>query len=168
MEATSMECKISGVSMSQECHMKKVILNKCYGLFRVSPKGYSLYAEKIGKNLYYYRGNHDAENTLTYTKENLSEFIKNEPALLYFYSFVDHGEKIIHSSFDDKREGCLVLDEKHRLDPVLIEVIEELGDEASSHFSNLQIVEIPNDVIEDYMIDDYDGFEMLHKRVVEY
>ena len=148
--------------------MKKVILNKCYGLFRVSPKGYSLYAEKIGKSLYYYRGNHDAENILAYTKESLNEFIKNEPTLLYFYSFVDHGEKIIHSPFEDKREGCLVLDEKHRFDPVLIEVIEELGDEASSVFSKLQIVEIPDDVIEDYMIDDYDGFEMLHKRVIEY
>lgn len=168
MEATSMECKISGTSMSQESHMKKVILNKCYGLFRVSPKGYSLYAEKIGKTLYYYRGNHDAENTLIYTKENLSEFIKDEPTLLYFYSFVDHGEKIIHSSFDDKREGCLVLDEKHRFDPVLIEVIEELGDDASATMSELKVVEIPDDVAEDYMIDDYDGFEMLHKRVIEY
>ena len=32
--------------------------------------------------------------------------------------------------------------------------VEELGDEASSVFSKLQIVEIPDDVIEDYMIDD--------------
>ena len=59
--------------------MKKVILNKSYGIFRVSPSGYSLYAEKIGKSLYYYRGNHDAENILAYTKESLNEFIKNEP-----------------------------------------------------------------------------------------
>ena len=148
--------------------MKKVILNKSYGMFQVSPRGYSLYAEKLGKHLYCYRGSYDAERKLVYVKENLSEFIKNEPLLLYLYTFTDNGDKIICSSYSEHHEGCLVLDDKHRFDPVLIEVVEELGDEASSKFSKLQIIEIPDDVAEDYMIDDYDGFEMLHKRVMEY
>ena len=148
--------------------MKKVILNKCYGMFQVSPRGYSLYAKKIGKQMYCYRGSHDSENGLVYVKERLDEFIKGKPTLFYFYSTINHGDKVTCSLCKNNFEGCLILDEKHRFDPVLIEVIEELGDEASSVFSKLQIVEIPDDVIEDYMIDDYDGFEMLHKRVIEY
>ena len=71
-------------------------------------------------------------------------------------------------SFNDEVEGHLILDGKHRFDPILIEVIEELGDAASGKYSELRVVEIPDDVAEDYMIDDYDGIEILHKKVTEY
>ena len=47
-------------------------------------------------------------------------------------------------------------------------MIEELGDAASGKYSELRVVEIPDDVAEDYMIDDYDGIEILHKKVTEY
>ena len=148
--------------------MKKVILNKCYGLFSVSPKAYFLYAKKINKELYCYRGNYNSKDGFVYTKESLEDFIKNEPDLLYFYSFVDCGDKVHLPSFNDEVEGHLILDGKHRFDPILIEVIEELGDAASGKYSELRVVEIPDDVAEDYKIDDYDGIEILHKKVTEY
>ena len=44
-----------------------------------------------------------------------------------------------------------------RTDPVLIEVIERLGDEAAGNCSRLEIVEIPTG--EKYRITDYDGNE---------
>ena len=81
--------------------MKKVILNKCYGLFSVSPKAYFLYAKKINKELYCYRGNHNSKDGFVYTKESLEDFIKNEPDLLYFYSFVNRGDKVHLPSFND-------------------------------------------------------------------
>ena len=148
--------------------MKKVILNKCYGLFNVSPEAYFFYAKKIKRKLYCYRGSYDSAKGFAYFKESLEKFIKEEPTLLYFYSFVDYGDKLLCSSVDKEIEDRLLLDEKHRFDPILIEVIEELGDVANGRYSELHIVEVPDDVAEDYMIDDYDGFETLHKKVVEY
>ena len=137
-------------------------------MFQVSPRGYSLYAKKIGKQIYCYRGSHDSENGYVYVKESLDEFIKGKPTLFYFYSTVDHGNKVTCSLCNNNFEERLILDEEHRFDPILIEVIEELGDDASGTGSELKVVEIPDDIAEDYMIDNYDGFERLHKKVIEY
>lgn len=49
--------------------------------------------------------------------------------------------------------------EYRRADEDLIKVIEELGDEANTSFSNLTVVEIPD--ISFWEIDDYDGWETL-------
>ena len=148
--------------------MKKVILNKCYGMFQVSPRGYSLYAKKIGKQINCYRGSHDSENGLVYVKESLDDFIKGMPTLFYFYSTMNYGDEVTCSTCKNSFEGCLILDEEHRFDPILIEVVEELGDDANGIGSELKVVEIPDDVAEDYVIDNYDGFERLHKKVIEY
>jgi hypothetical protein len=44
-----------------------------------------------------------------------------------------------------------------RDDPHLIQVVEELGNEASGNFAKLKIVEIPEDV--QWEIEEYDGWE---------
>lgn len=44
-----------------------------------------------------------------------------------------------------------------RTDPVLIQVVEELGEEANGFFSRLKIEEIPNGSY--YRISEYDGWE---------
>lgn len=41
--------------------------------------------------------------------------------------------------------------------PVLIDIVEQLGDKASGRFSSLKILEIPDDV--DWIIQEYDGAE---------
>jgi hypothetical protein len=49
-----------------------------------------------------------------------------------------------------------------RADPVLIQVIEELGEEAEDRYADLKIVEIPEDV--DWYIEEYDGLEHVAER----
>ncbi len=49
-----------------------------------------------------------------------------------------------------------------RSDPVLIEVIEKLGDAANSWASALKIIEIPDDV--DWVIGEYDGREWVAEK----
>lgn len=52
-----------------------------------------------------------------------------------------------------------------RNDPVLIQVVEEMGKEADSRHSSLKIVEIPDDV--DWVLEEYDGAEHIaeaHRR----
>ena len=49
-----------------------------------------------------------------------------------------------------------------RDDPVLAQVVEELGDSANGAYCKLNVVEIPDDV--DWVIDDYDGVEWVAEK----
>lgn len=49
-----------------------------------------------------------------------------------------------------------------RTDEKLIECIETLGYKANRRYSELEVVEIPDDV--DWEIDDYDGIETIHEK----
>ena len=49
-----------------------------------------------------------------------------------------------------------------RNDPALIEIVEELGEKANSRYSNLEIVEIPDDV--EWVIKEYDGREHIAEK----
>ena len=51
--------------------------------------------------------------------------------------------------------------DEERTNPLLIQVIEELGERANNRFSKLEIVEIPDDV--KWQIDEYDGWESIHE-----
>ena len=147
--------------------MAKVILNKDYGGFQVSAKAHKLYAERLGKELFYYIGEYIKPNVV-YKKVSYEDFIKKN-TLFYFYSFKDLGDNI---SKDIVREDCdceLYLDEQYREDPLLIQIVEELGEEASGYAGTLKVVEIPDELANgNYMIDEYDGIETLHAKVEEY
>jgi len=142
--------------------MKKIILNKGYGGFCVSAKAHKLYAERLGKELFCYVG--DYKEQLKYTKVSYEEFLRKN-TLIYFFSFVDLGDV----TNDVDRNLTLDLDENYREDPLLIEIVEELGEDASGFAGTLRVVEIPDELANgNYMIDDYDGFETLHAKVEEY
>jgi hypothetical protein len=49
-----------------------------------------------------------------------------------------------------------------RNDPVLVQIVEEMGDDANDHFSKLAIRELPDGT--EYRIEDYDGYESVHTR----
>jgi len=49
-----------------------------------------------------------------------------------------------------------------RADPALVQVVEELGEEAMGSYADLKIVEIPEDV--DWYIHEYDGMEHVAER----
>ena len=143
--------------------MAKIILNKGYGGFCVSAKAHKLYAERLGKELFYYAGEYIKPNVV-YKKVSYEEFIKRK-SWFYFYSFKDLGNE---TTRDDEVE-TLYLDEGHREDPLLIEIVEELGEEASGWAGTLKVVEIPDELANgNYMIDSYDGLETLHAKVEEY
>ena len=48
-----------------------------------------------------------------------------------------------------------------RDDPVLVQVVEELGQEANTRYSELRVVEIPNGI--SWYIHEYDGKEEIHE-----
>jgi hypothetical protein len=49
-----------------------------------------------------------------------------------------------------------------RHDPILVQVVEELGDKANGRCAELDVIEIPDDV--DYEVEEYDGKEWIAER----
>ena len=137
--------------------MKKVILNKCFGGFGVSKEAYELYAKKKGISIFRY--------TQEDSRNKIYIYANDDNTSLNFYFTKDFGNNVYISSEDFKKYN-LFLDEDFREDKTLIEVVEELGEKANSMYSNLKIVEIPDNL--DYVIDDYDGIETLHQKVQEW
>lgn len=137
--------------------MKKVILNKCFGGFGLSKDAYELYAKKKGISVF------------RYTQENLKKeiytYATDDNRTFDFYFTKDFGDNV-YISDEDFKKYFLKLDEKFREDKTLIEVVEELDEKANVFYSNLKIVEIPDDL--DYVIDNYDGIETLHQKVKEW
>ena len=130
----------------------KIILNKCYGGFRVSKQGYLLYAKKKGLPLCAYECN---SNTGLYEKVS----IENHGGFGIYYFLKDFGDSFSPNEEDWRHE--VYLNDKHRTDPVLIEVIEEIGDLAIDIASCLVVVDIPDGM--NFTIDYYDGYEELHE-----
>ena len=138
--------------------MKKVILNKCFGGFDVSKEAYMLYAKKKGLTLYLYESEF-INRKFIYKKVN------DDNSIFRHYFIKDMGDNVEISN-EDYEKYCLYLKDEHREDPILIEVVEELGEKASERFGNLKVVEIPDDL--EYVIDEYDGIETLHQKVEEW
>ena len=126
--------------------MKKVVINKCYGGFGLSEKATMRYAELKGIKLYsesdgffkkYYLCEPEEFHKLH--KEARETGIHTKSNEMYF------------NQYDIKRD-----------DPILIQVVEEFGEEVNDGYSELKIVEIPSDL--DYEIQNYDGLESIHER----
>lgn len=133
----------------------KVILNKCYGGFGVSQEAYELYAKKKGIEIFVYKLECTNDKPI-YRKTDMGSSIFTITFTKDFGDYVD--------LYDDNSEKYILeLCSNHREDPVLIEVVEELGDRANSPFSKLVVVDIPDGM--EYEIDDYDGVETLHQKV---
>lgn len=71
----------------------------------------------------------------------------------------DAGDEIALDGFNT---GSFSLDIYPRDSKTLVKAVEELGKAANSDYSDLKVVEIPDDV--DWIIDDYDGVETIHER----
>lgn len=131
--------------------MRKIILNKCYGGFDLSKKAYELYAKKKGLELYTYT-NTIENNKCKYKYSDGSDFF-----IVYFTK--DFGNNV-EISEEDYEKYVLSLRDEAREDKTLIEVVEELGKEASGRCGKLKIVKIPDNAF--FIIDSYDGIETLY------
>lgn len=128
----------------------KIVLNKCYGGFGLSKNAYELYAKKIGKKVYAYK----QENF----RDNL--WIKSNSEDLFVTYFTEDFGDIAKISDEDYEKYALYIDDDKRLNNILIEVVEELGKNASGMCSNLEVVEIPDNSF--YKINEYDGYETIY------
>ena len=147
--------------------MKKIVVNKCFGGYSLSPKAIKRMAELNGKECYFFKGGIGDRNYEEIKIENISN-----QSTLFFTAFTvrdpknhlfegrdkDGSYKSSNESYD---KISLPSRPENRSNPILIKVVEELGDEANGSCAELEIVEIPEDV--EYEIDEYDGIESIHE-----
>ena len=141
----------------------KIILNKCFGIFQASELAHDMYAKKRHIDIYKYKMS-ASEYTLYH---KVDKFGQSNSWTDQVYSMKDFGNIIGGGELWSKSTLHLTLGPEDREDPFFIEVVEELGKDASTEYSNLKVVEIPDD-LNDFVIENYDGMEKLHQRVQEW
>lgn len=131
--------------------MRKIVINDCYGGFGVSEAGMRRYAEIKGINLWV------KKDRFGYNSYMIVPPSQEMPEMDYVkWHGLSIEERKAHN--EQYRQQQLNDDDFARDDPVLVQVVEELGTEkASDRFANLKIVEIPDDV--KWQIEEYDGTE---------
>lgn len=140
--------------------MHKIVINDCYGGFGLSPIAVKRYYELKGTPIYFYtydRSTLYRENSklkkCKYTKVNPEDLEERDS---YIVVTKDLGVSFIkpYNSPIKEMTWC----EPERTDPILIQVVEELGKEANDSYSRLKIVEFSGDK---YRICEYDGLEYI-------
>jgi len=148
--------------------MKKVVINDCYGGFSLSDKACQRYLELIGKKAFYFKSDfsgsnyeplEDGEKTFystIFTVNNPNEILK-EFGSWHSMSLAEKKKynKVYESISFSSRE-------LERDDPILVQVVKELGSDANGRCAELKIVKIPDDV--EYTIEEYDGNEHVAEK----
>lgn len=150
--------------------VKKIVINAQHGGFGLSAKAVKRLAELNGKECYFFTHDYTANvyNPLTiqecddgktwggwtaFTIPNPNEALPKEKR------DADGTYKSYNKAYED-----IYLDSRpeERDDPLLVQVVEELGEEANGQYSSLKIVEIPGGI--DWEIDEYDGWESISEK----
>lgn len=130
--------------------MTKIVYNACYGGFGLSEAAMRLYAQKKGLPLFVFNPyGIDSDLGKQYFTADPSEYISDEKG----YPAVDHDFYSKYSLYDRDFD---------RTDPVLVEVVEELGEKANDTFSELRVRELEPGTM--YRIEEYDGYETIETR----
>lgn len=130
--------------------MSRVVINKCFGGFGISDAAFERYLDL--KGITWYKGKTKYGSTEYYTVpqeeyDALYEVCDARPVSPDRYKEVNG---LYLSNLDIARD-----------DPLLVQVVEELGEESWGDFAKLKIVDVPDDV--QWEIDEYDGIESIHE-----
>ncbi|MCK9428924.1 MAG: hypothetical protein M0R17_02795 [Candidatus Omnitrophica bacterium] len=132
----------------------KIAINRCYGGFSLSDEAVKYYLNLKGKECHFYYQKAYNDKTFYKTKSSLTCSWNN--------CFTkDFGEECTLSS-DDWKNYHFYCRDIERNDPDLIKTIEHLGEKANGECAELEIREIPDDVL--WEIDEYDGVESIHEQ----
>lgn len=134
----------------------KIVINNCHGGFGLSHKGIVRYLEILGKKVWI-EEDEDWEGNFNYWLVPKEERVINRES--DFWSMTMEEKTAYNDAWRDQNFSYR---EIARDDPVLIQVVEELGEDANSRYSELKIVEIPDDVA--WQIDEYDGTEWVAEQ----
>lgn len=134
----------------------KIVINSCHGGFGLSHKAIVRYLELQGKKVWI-EEDEDWEGQFNYWLVPKEERLVNRES--DFWSMSAEEKKTYNETW---REQNFSYREIARDDAVLIQVVEELGKDADNRYSELKVVEIPDDV--EWQIDEYDGAEWVAEK----
>lgn len=136
----------------------KVVINACYGGFGLSPEGMVRYYEIKGKKLWVeVDKKYSSLGICHYWLVPPEERLKNREDEWHEMSTAERQEyNKIYS------EQCVYERDFERDDPVLVQVVEELGSKANGKHASLKIVEIPDGV--EWQVEEYDGNEWVAEK----
>lgn len=135
----------------------KIVINTCFGGFGLSEAAENLYLKKKGLEVFRY------EQTKWRYKDGEEEYLlvkrgsKKRLNITFVYT-ENHGTLLTRLP----AEGFWYDKNLERNDPILVEVVEELGEKADGAYAKLKVVEIPEGV--QWYINDYDGIESINER----
>lgn len=153
----------------------KVVINACFGGFHLSPKAVKRLAELQGRKCYFFKHEYGKDNVDQYSELTLKQ--ATEESIFWSAFDIPSPNEVLKDSSDwnkmteKQKDESNEIYEQHslpagreldRTDPLLIQVVRELGKEANTQVSELKIVEIPDGT--DYEIDEYDGNESIHEK----
>ena len=143
----------------------KLVINTCFGGFGLSNKAITRYAELIGKKVYFFKTEFsgsesrnvpvDEEYNSLFAKAfyipNPDEYLKESKKWheMTGEEKTKHNERYSEVSFSAR--------DLKRNDPILVKVVEELGEKANGRCAQLKIVEVPDDI--EWQVEEYDGNE---------
>ena len=130
----------------------KVVINNCYGGFSLSPKAVKWIADKQGKPCYFFQRDYVDGKSVNIRVEGF-------PIGWAFWTAFDVPDYPADADYK-KHAHPYRYDCRH--DPLLVQVVEELGEEANGSCAELKIVDIPDGT--DYVISEYDGMEHVAER----
>lgn len=144
----------------------KIVINRCHGSFGLSHAGMEYYyrLKGITEFFYYLRIRNRKTNPFHLYKrispdENELSMLEQDIVCILTKDFGSEG--MIDISSEDFQKYHLSDYHIDRIDEDLIKTVTDLGEKANNMYSQLVIVEIPDDV--QWQINEYDGVEWVAK-----
>lgn len=134
----------------------KVVVNRCEGGFNLSPLAVKRYLELKGYPCYIYKQTKYAfeGSKPEYERITIGEVTNNS----VYYSIEDLGSVV--NEFPEKT--VLKIQKIQRNDKALVQAVEELWSTASGKHSQLEVIEIPDDI--EWEIENKNGYEIIHEK----
>ena len=153
----------------------KIVINKCYGGFGLSPKAIKMWAERKGRKCYFFE-QRDKEGKINFNVYNPITLEEAEKDFVPSVFDIPNPNKILkrkkpwekmtekeHKEYNDLYKKHSIYEKDiDRTDIDLVAVVEELGEAANGSCAKLSIIEIPQNV--EYEIEEYDGIEHIAEK----
>lgn len=148
----------------------KIVINKCFGGFGLSPHAVARIAELHGHPCYFFTQDIHAGISSPYIPATADALEDN----VFFSAFkVPNPNEVLSAKVPKGMEETKAWNEVYngiaistrdyeRHDPALVKVVEDMGNEASGQCAELAIVEIPDDIA--YEIAEHDGYEHVAEK----
>ena len=141
----------------------KLVVNRCYGGFRLSDKAYEWLGQRGIPIVPYYPSTRVNQRFVEDPRNN-----KNNGKVIFDRKI---SPKDPDNVLDTEERTILAMGrywdgwtrmEEHRGDPLVVQCVEALGKDASSSLSELEVVNIPDGI--QWRLDDYDGIESVEEQ----